>query len=91
MKKEAMKPMPRLQDNVVKEFDAIGKYRVRLLATDNGTQVLDIREYVKNEDFEGFTRRGVRMIVSQDTMLLGGILNQLHTPATPAKRKGGKK
>ena len=48
------------EDEVLREFPAIGKYRVRLLKRPRkGTPVLDLREYVSAESFEGFTRRGV--------------------------------
>lgn len=47
-------------EEVVREFPKVGKYRVRLLKTKRGN-VLDIREYVESETFEGFTRRGIRL------------------------------
>jgi len=48
------------QDEVLKELPAIGKLRVRVLKGRSG-KVLDIREYVQSDSFEGFTRRGIRM------------------------------
>jgi hypothetical protein len=48
-------------DEVLREFHAIGKYRVRVIKAKSGT-ALDIREYISGEGgFEGFTRRGVRL------------------------------
>ncbi len=70
-------------DNVVKEYANIGKYKVRLIQT-NSHQAIDIREYVENEQFTGFTRRGVRIIVGADTIALQNILSEL-------AKKGGKK
>jgi hypothetical protein len=52
-------------DEVLKEFAPVGKYRIRLLKNTKlpGQPILDVREYVKSEDssFEGFTRRGIRL------------------------------
>ena len=84
------------QDTVVREFSRIGKYRIRLLDNGNGTKVLDCREYVTSEAFEGYTRRGIRLAIPQDTLALTSILDEINTPrqqATPAKprKKGGQK
>lgn len=75
------------KDNVVREFSAIGKYRVRILKTDKG-ELLDIREYISCKEFEGFTRRGIRLALPQETDELRQIIYAL--PAAPAK-KGGKR
>ncbi|MBI2900483.1 MAG: hypothetical protein HYY17_09875 [Planctomycetes bacterium] len=48
-------------EEVVREFPTIGKYRVRMVQKGGKPPQLDIREYVKSERFEGFTRRGVRL------------------------------
>jgi hypothetical protein len=45
---------------VLHEFDKAGKYRLRIL-DGKGSPVLDVREYIKCEKFEGFTRRGIRI------------------------------
>ena len=84
------------QDTVVQEFSRIGKYCIRLLDNGNGTQVLDCREYVSSEFFEGYTRRGIRLTVGQDTLALGTILAELHNVPRHSKRerpqkKGGRK
>jgi hypothetical protein len=52
------------KEEVVREFAPLGKYRVRLVRNPrrpNEAPVLDIREYVSAESFEGFTRRGIRI------------------------------
>lgn len=47
---------------VLREFAPVGKYRVREIEPDEGAPVvLDVREYIKTETFEGFTRRGIRL------------------------------
>jgi hypothetical protein len=51
-------------DEILREFAPSGKYRIRLLTAKDGERFLDIREYVSTEDFEGFTRRGVRLPVA---------------------------
>lgn len=65
-------------EEVVREFTPLGKYRVRLVRNPkkpNDAPVLDIREYVSAETFEGFTRRGIRigdraqMDLLRDTLL----------------------
>lgn len=52
---------------VLREFPPIGKYRIRLLSAPQHdvAPVLDIREYVSAETFEGFTRRGIQLSVVQ--------------------------
>lgn len=84
--------MTKNPDNTVKEFQTIGRYRVRILANGKGQHVLDIREYITgSETFEGFTRRGIRLTIPADTATLATILTQLEpAPATakpPAKAK----
>ncbi len=49
------------EDDVVKEFPKVGKYRVRLLRMKQGL-ALDIREWVETPKFTGFSRRGIRII-----------------------------
>ena len=54
---------PRNED-IVHEYPAIDKYRVRVLrkSTSKGkTTSLDVREYVDAEKFQGFTRKGIRL------------------------------
>lgn len=67
----------RKEEEVVHEYPAIGNYRVRVLrkAKKDGTSEtrLDIREYVKADKFEGFTRRGVRLS-DDDVAILHDIL-----------------
>ena len=74
--------MAKPQDNVLREFNPIGKYRVRLLDTGKGN-VLDIREYIQNEQFEGYTRRGIRLIVPQDIPTLTATLTELAPTPDP--------
>lgn len=57
------------QEQLLKEFPPVGKYRVRLLGATEGKspkKTLDIREYVSSESFEGFTRRGIRLNVNSE-------------------------
>ena len=57
--KQIQKPV---KEEVIKELPPVSKYRVRVLQNPK-TQatVLDIREFVSSESFEGFTRRGIRI------------------------------
>lgn len=85
--------MPRkLQQDVVKEFPTVGRYRVRVLSA-NGTdgRLLDVREYVSSDGFNGFTRRGIRLSSVKEVSELMEILRQvredalLGTPTLQAK------
>jgi hypothetical protein len=52
------------EEQVIAELPALGKYRVRLIANQkkpSAGPILDIREYVASDTFEGFTRRGIRL------------------------------
>jgi hypothetical protein len=74
MAKQAQQP---LKDQVLKEFPALGKYRIRLLvdpAKPGAEPTLDIREYVSSQSFEGFTRRGIRITAKSDMDTLREVL-----------------
>lgn len=65
-------------DDVVKEYPMIeDRYRVRVIAGRKGRTALDIREYVKSDTYEGFTRKGIRIrsqkSIEQLLKALGGI------------------
>jgi hypothetical protein len=84
------------EDNVLREFAPISKYRVRLLQDKKGNEVLDIREYVNDESWQGFTRRGIRLTDRAQMNMLRDILSELlghdGTTAKPEKaKKGGRK
>lgn len=71
-------------EDVIQEYPAIGKYRIRLVQStkDDGTKrtpALDIREYVTQEGFEGFTRRGIRLTTASQMDNLKEILVQVLT------------
>lgn len=60
----AAAPRKPIQQTVVRELADVGKYRVRVVKPSGkpGTPaVLDVREYVKGQNYEGFTRKGVRL------------------------------
>lgn len=64
------------KDEVIKEFPALGRYRVRVLKR-RGKKALDIREYVNAETFEGFTRRGIVLSTGEDCEKLKDILEEI--------------
>ena len=69
--------VPRSEE-VLREFPPIGKYRVRVVQSGRTkTKVLDVREYVKGGDFEGFTRRGIRLGARAELDLLRDILKEV--------------
>ncbi len=77
MEKKVSKPRP---EEVVREFSPLGKYRVRLLHNSRRPAedlILDIREYVSSNDFEGFTRRGIRLTDRAQIDLLRDVLKEV--------------
>lgn len=73
-------PQKPLKEQVLKEFQPLGKYRVRLLvdpAKSGAEPTLDIREYVSSQTFEGFTRRGIRLSAKTDMDLLREVLREV--------------
>ena len=76
MEKKTAKPRV---EQVLQEFAPLGKYRVRLLNNPKkpgAEPVLDIREFVHSETFEGFTRRGIRLIDRAQMDLLRDVLKE---------------
>lgn len=67
-------------EETLREFPPIGKYRIRLLRDPRKPEkspVLDIREHVSAEGFEGFTRRGIRLGDRAQVDLLRDILKMV--------------
>lgn len=63
---------------VIREFPPMGKYRVRVLDNEKSHQrVLDIREFISSESFEGFTRRGIRLADRAQLDLLRDVLKEI--------------
>lgn len=63
-------------EDLIKEMRPVGKYRVRILHSKGGP-ILDIREYINDETFQGFTRRGIRLASRAELYLLRDILDQI--------------
>lgn len=75
------------QEEVLHEFPPAGKHRIRLLANPKkpgAEPVLDIREYVTAETFEGFTRRGIRVDVAGMDAINGALTSMKGTQARAA-------
>lgn len=64
---------------VVREFPDIGKYKVRLVqkGVRDARLILDIREYANGPNYQGFTRRGVRLLVQEELPKLREVLDQI--------------
>jgi hypothetical protein len=64
---------------VVRELPDIGKYKVRLLqkSARDARLILDIREYANGPNYQGFTRRGVRLMVEGEVPKLREALDQI--------------
>lgn len=82
---------PASTDEVLKDFSSIGKYRVRLIKARRSKAVpsLDIREYIKTETFDGFTRRGVRFVDAEQLDQLIKVLQEVKA-MNPWPKKDGK-
>ena len=77
MEKTTNKP---IKEEVLKEFPPFGKYRIRLVRNPRRpmeSPVLDIREYISSETFEGFTRRGIRVSERAHLDLLRDVLREI--------------
>ncbi len=77
MDKKTQKP---LREEILREYPPVGKYRVRLVHNPkrpDADAVLDIREYVSSETFEGFTRRGIRISDRAQIDLLRDVLKEV--------------
>jgi hypothetical protein len=73
------KPRPAPTQIVVREFPDIGKYKVRLVqkSSRDTRLILDIREYANSPTFQGFTRRGVRIMAGDELTKLRAVLDQI--------------
>jgi hypothetical protein len=68
------------REEVVREFPPLAKYRIRLLRNPKRPQeppILDIREYVSSNTFEGFTRRGIRIMDRAEMDLLRDVIREV--------------
>jgi len=75
-----------MKEEVLREFPPMGKYRIRVLLNPKTKKtVLDIREFVAAETFEGFTRRGIRIFDRAQAELLRDVLMEIleRTDTTP--------
>lgn len=64
---------------VVRDLPDIGKYKVRLLQKSkrDARLILDIREYANGPTYQGFTRRGVRIMVQDELPKLREAIDQI--------------
>jgi len=60
--------MAKTEDRVIREGAQLSKYKIRILETAKGN-VLDVREYVDTDTFQGFTRKGIRLDAGQANAL----------------------
>ena len=68
---------------VVRELPDIGKYKVRLVqkSARDARLILDIREYANGPNYQGFTRRGVRLLVQEEVPKLREALDEVAAAA----------
>jgi len=72
-------PRPAPTQIVVRELPDIGKYKVRLVqkSARDPRLILDIREYANGPNYQGFTRRGVRLLVQDELPKLREAIDQV--------------
>ena len=71
-------PSTERKEAVIREFPPVGKYRVRVLEDEKARKrILDVREYISAESFEGFTRRGIRISDRAQVDLLRDALREI--------------
>jgi len=69
-----------VREVVLAEYGPVGKYRIRLIQNPKKPEagwIVDIREYVTSEAFEGFTRRGIRLHNRAEIDRLRDILKEI--------------
>jgi hypothetical protein len=75
----AKRPPKAVRQVVLRECGEVGRYRVRLVAASekpDAAKFVDVREYVRGANYEGFTRKGVRLGPSE-TRALRAVLQEL--------------
>lgn len=80
MVKKATNSDATFTEEVVREFPPMGKYRIRLVKNPkrkDSKPALDIREYITGSEFEGFTRRGIRITLRAEAAMLQDVLKEL--------------
>ena len=71
-------PSTQRKDNVIRELAPVSRYRVRVLEDDKSRKrVVDIREWILGDSFEGFTRRGIRLTDRAQVDLLRDALREI--------------
>ncbi len=55
----------------------IGRYHVRRIKKSKEQQVFEIREYVKADSFEGYTRRGIVLTIPNELNQLRRLLDSV--------------
>jgi hypothetical protein len=58
------------ETQTVTEYKPVGRYRVRVINGKDGGRLVDVREFVKGESFEGYTRRGIRLTREETEQLI---------------------
>ena len=62
-------------EEVVAELPQLGRFKVRIVKNGTGCR-LDIREWIENEDYVGFTRKGIRLKPSEVVQLIESLQSQ---------------
>jgi hypothetical protein len=57
----------------VAELGKRGRYRVRVIQMDDGSEKIDIREFVESDRFTGFSQKGVRLSKADFLAIAGDV------------------
>lgn len=71
-------PSTQRKDNVIREMPPVSRYRIRVLEDNKSRKrVVDIREWILGDSFEGYTRRGIRLTDRAQVDLLRDALREI--------------
>jgi len=71
-------PSTQRKDHVIRELGPVARYRIRVLEDDKARKrVVDIREYLLSDSFEGYTKRGIRLTDRAQVDLLRDALREI--------------
>lgn len=55
----------------------VGRYHVRRIRKSEGKEILDVREHVQADCFEGYTRRGIALVIPGEVEQLRRLLDSI--------------
>lgn len=65
------------ESEVLREFPAIARYRVRIVRRGNALAAVDVREHIASDSFTGFTRKGIVLSSRSEVERLHAVLTEV--------------